>query len=143
MQNVINRYLGLLLLLCTASCSYFEARFDTLESFEEERNAYEAVVADIQQHRDDVGCFTSRCELSVEDIDIDEKWKSTFVAFYIISSKPLVIEFSKTDSIYTYIWYAETADSVKYMLSLPEVRGNELRLTELEEKWFLVTRDWN
>ncbi|NJL82978.1 MAG: hypothetical protein HC890_08505 [Chloroflexaceae bacterium] len=143
MKNVTSKYLGVLLFLSTTSCSYLDDISCTLESFKEKRKASETVVVDIQEYRDDLGCFTSSCELRIEDIDIDEKWQSTFVDLNIISSKPLVIEFKPTDSIYGYIWYAETTDSVKYILSHPEVLANELTVREIEEQWFFVKRDWN
>jgi hypothetical protein len=142
MHNVI-KYFGVLLLLSMVSCSYLANRSHTLESFEKKRNAYETVVTNIRQYRDALGCSTSRCKLEIEDINIDKKLQSNFFGIRIVSSKPLVIEFNATESIYVYIWYAETADSVQYIFSYPEVVGNELTLEKLDEHWFLVQRDWN
>lgn len=142
MHNII-KYFGVLLLLSIVSCSYFKDSFHTLDSFEEKRNAYETVVTNIRQHRDNLKCSRSSCELEIEDINIDKESQSNFVGIRIVSSKPLVIEFNATESIYAYIWYAETADSVKYIYSYPQVIANELSLRKLDEHWFFVKRDWN
>jgi len=143
MHNVIGRYFGVLLLLSIVSCDYFKDSFHTLDSFKEKRNAYEAVVTNIRQYRDNLKCSRPSCELKIRDINIDKELQSNFSGIRIVSSKPLVIEFNVTESIYAYIWYAETADSVKYIFSDPEVVANELTLEKLEEHWFLVERDWN
>ncbi len=143
MRNVIGRYFGVLLILSIVSCDYFNDSFHTLDSFEEKRNAYETVVTNIRQYRDNLKCSTPSCELEIEDINIDKESQSNFSGIRIISSKPLVIEFNVTESIYVYIWYAETADSVKYIYSYPQVVANELTLRKLDEHWFYVKRDWN
>lgn len=142
MHNVI-KYFGILLLLSIVSCSYLNKGFDTLKDFKEKRNSYEIVVTNIRQYRDNLKCSRSSCELEIEDINIDKESQSNFFGIRIVSSKPLVIEFNSTESIYSYIWYAETADSVKYIFSDPEVVANELTLEKLNEHWFLVVRDWN
>ncbi|NJL89330.1 MAG: hypothetical protein HC916_05645 [Coleofasciculaceae cyanobacterium SM2_1_6] len=144
MQNVI-KYFGVLLILSIVlvSCAHHIDGFRTLDSFEEKRNSYETVVTNVRQYRDALECSTSRCELEIEDININKESQSNFSGIRIISSKPLVIEFNVTESIYAYIWYAETADSVKYIFSDPEVVADELAVKKLDEHWFLVERDWN
>ncbi len=142
MQNVI-KYFGVFLILSIVSCSYLNKGFDTLKDFKEKRNSYETVVTNIRQYRDNLKCSRSSCELDIQDINIDKKLQSNFFNIRIVSSKPLVIEFNATESIYSYIWYAETADSVKYIFSYPQVVGNELTVEKLDEHWFLVVRDWN
>ncbi|NJL89487.1 MAG: hypothetical protein HC916_06545 [Coleofasciculaceae cyanobacterium SM2_1_6] len=143
MHKVINKYFGVLLLLSIVSCSYLNEGFDTLESFEERRNTYETVATNIRQYRDNLKCSRSSCELKIEDINIDKESQSNFFGIRIVSSKPLVIEFNATESIYAYIWYAETEDSVKYIYSYPQVIANELTLRKLDKHWFFVKRDWN
>jgi hypothetical protein len=142
MHNVI-KYFGVLLLVSIVSCDYLAEGFHTLDSFKKNRNAYETVVTNIRQYRDNLKCSRLSCELEIADINIDKKLQSSFVYIRIVSSKPLVIEFNVTESIYAYIWYAETADSVEYIFSYPQVVGNELTLRKLDEHWFLVERDWN
>ncbi|NJL89329.1 MAG: hypothetical protein HC916_05640 [Coleofasciculaceae cyanobacterium SM2_1_6] len=144
MQNVI-KYFGVLLLLSIVlvSCDYHNDIVHTLKSFKEKRNTYETVVTNIQQYRDALGCSTSRCKLRIKDINIDKELQSNFFSIRIASSKPLIIEFNVTESIYAYIWYAETADSVEYIFSYPQVVANELTLRKLDEHWFFVKRDWN
>jgi hypothetical protein len=145
MHKVVNKYFGVLLLLSIVlvSCSHHIDGFYTLRYFKEKRNAYEAVVTNIRQYRDNLKCSRSSCEIEIADINIDKKLQSNFSGIGIVSSKPLVIAFNVTESIYAYIWYAETADSVEYIFSDPEVVGNELTLEKLDEHWFLVGRDWN
>ncbi|NJL89488.1 MAG: hypothetical protein HC916_06550 [Coleofasciculaceae cyanobacterium SM2_1_6] len=142
MHNVI-KYFGVLLLLSIVSCDYFNDRLHTLDSFKERRNAYETVVTNIRQYRDNLKCSRLSCELEIEDINIDKKLQSNFSGIRIVSSKPLIIEFNVTESIYTYIWYAETADSVEYIFSDPEVASDELTVKKLDEHWFYMRRDWN
>jgi len=131
MQNVI-KYFGVFLILSIVSCSYLKKGFDTLKDFKEKRNSYETVVTNIRQYRDNLKCSRSSCELNIQDINIDKKLQSNFFNIRIVSSKPLVIEFNATESIYSYIWYAETADSVKYIFSYPQVVGNELTVEKLD-----------
>ncbi len=142
MQNAI-KYFGVSLLLSIVSCSYLTKGFDTLKDFRKNRNSYETVVANIQQYRNNLKCSRAICEFEIEDINIDKKLQSNFSSIRIVSSKPLVIEFNVTESIYSYIWYAETVDSVRYIFYDPEVVANELSLEKLDENWFLVVRDWN
>ena len=144
MHNVIKHF-GVLLLLSIfiVSCSHHIDGFRTLRYFREKRNAYETVVTNIRQYRDNLKCSRLSCELEIADINIDKKLQSNFSGIRIVSSKPLVIEFNVTESIYAYIWYAETADSVEYIFSDPEVVSDELTVKKLDEHWFYMRRDWN
>ncbi len=143
MHNVIGRYFGVLLLLSIVSCSYLNDSSHTRNSFKKNRNAYETVVTNIRQYRDNLKCSKASCKLRIRDINIDKKLQSDFVYIRIVSATPLVIEFNVTESIYAYIWYAETADSVEYIFSYPQVVANELTMKKLDEHWFFVQRDWN
>ena len=145
MHKVVNKYFGVLLLLSIllVSCSHHIDGFYTLRYFKEKRNAYETVVTNIRQYRDNLKCSRLSCELEIADINIDKKLQSNFSGIRIVSSKPLVIEFNVTESIYVFIWYAETEDSVKYMFSDPEVVADELAVEKLDEHWFFMQRDWN
>jgi hypothetical protein len=143
MHKVINKYFGVLLLLTIVSCDYLNDSSHTLKSFKKNRNAYETVVTNIRQYRDNLKCSRLSCELEIADINIDKKLQSNFSGIGIVSSKPLVIAFNVTESIYFYIWYAETADSVEYIFSDPEVVSDELTVRKLDEHWFFMQRDWN
>jgi hypothetical protein len=143
MHKVIGRYLGVLLLLSIVSCDYLNDSSHTVKSFKKNRNAYESVVTDIRQYRDNLKCSRSSCELRIRDVNIDKESQSNFSGIRIVSSRPLVIEFNVTESIYAYIWYAETADSVEYIFSDPEVVSDELTVRKLDEHWFFMQRDWN
>ena len=87
--------------------------------------------------------ITTKQKELAKDINIDKKLQSNFSGIGIVSSKPLVIAFNVTESIYAYIWYAETADSVEYIFSYPQVVANELTVKKLDEHWFYMRRDWN
>ena len=145
MHKSINKYFGVLLLLSIVivSCDYHNDIVHTRKSFKERRNAYETVVTNIRQYRDNLKCSRSSCEIEIENINIDKKLQSNFSYIRLVSSKPLVIEFNVTESIYAYIWYAETADSVQYIFSYPQVVANELTVKKLDEHWFYIKRDWN
>ncbi len=67
---------------------------------------------------------------------------STELNWGITSSEPLVIWFDLPNTFYSFIWYAETEESVEYILSLQEVKDGELDADQLDEHWFLMVRDW-
>ena len=84
MHNVI-KYFGVLLLssIVLVSCSHHIDGFHTVRYFKEKRNAYETVVTNIRQYRDNLKCSRLSCELEIENINIDEKLQSNFSGIII------------------------------------------------------------